>query len=105
MKVRQQRLGHSDSRLTMDVYTHMASADDERVAEQLGDLLDAVGQKQALARHFPIVPPEAAKRTPVPHAQIRAPLPPGNLFRAIFFEPDGFGCHTENQRSAPDIFL
>jgi integrase len=47
MKVRQLRLGHSDSRLTMDVYTHMASADDERIAEQLGDLLDAVGQKQA----------------------------------------------------------
>jgi integrase len=47
MKVRQQRLGHSDSRLTMDVYTHVASADDERIAEQLGDLLDAVGQKQA----------------------------------------------------------
>jgi integrase len=47
MKVRQQRLGHSDSRLTMDIYTHMASADDERIAEQLGDLLDAVGQKQA----------------------------------------------------------
>ncbi len=44
MKVRQQRLGHSDSRLTMDVYTHMASADDERIAEQLGALLDAVGQ-------------------------------------------------------------
>jgi hypothetical protein len=25
----------------------MASADDERIAEQLGDLLDAVGQKEA----------------------------------------------------------
>ena len=47
MKVRQQRLGHSDSRLTMAVYTHMASADDEGIAEQLGDLLDADGQKQA----------------------------------------------------------
>jgi hypothetical protein len=47
MKVRQQRLGHSGSRFTMDVCTHMASADDERIAEQLGDLLDAVAQKQA----------------------------------------------------------
>jgi integrase len=47
MKVRQQRLRHSDSRLTMDVYTHTASADDERIAGQLGDLLDAVGQKEA----------------------------------------------------------
>jgi integrase len=45
MKVRQQRLGHSDSRLTMDTYTHMASADDERVAEQLGEMLDVVGHK------------------------------------------------------------
>lgn len=47
MKVRQQRLGHSDPRLTMNVYTRMASADDERIAEQLGDLLDAVGQKRS----------------------------------------------------------
>jgi integrase len=51
MKVRQERLGHSDPRLTMNVYTHMASADDERIAEQLGDLLvqlDAVGQNHVL---------------------------------------------------------
>jgi integrase len=47
MKVRQQRFGHSGPRRTMNVYTHMASADDERIAEQLGALLDAVGQKQA----------------------------------------------------------
>jgi Phage integrase family len=46
MKVRQQRLGHSDPRLTMNTYTHMASADDERIAEQLGRILDVVGQKQ-----------------------------------------------------------
>jgi integrase len=45
MKVRQQRLGHSDPRLTMNIYTHMASADDERIAEQLGEILDAVGRK------------------------------------------------------------
>jgi integrase len=44
MKVRQQRLGHSDPRLTMNTYTHMASSDDERIAEQLGEILDAVGQ-------------------------------------------------------------
>jgi integrase len=47
MKVRQERPGHSDPRLTMNVYTHMASADDQRIAEQLGALLDAGGQKQA----------------------------------------------------------
>jgi integrase len=45
MKVRQQRLGHSDPRLTMNTYTHMASADDERIAEQLGEMLDVVGRK------------------------------------------------------------
>ena len=45
MKVRQQRLGHSDPRLTMDTYTHMASADDEQLAEQLGEILDVVGRK------------------------------------------------------------
>jgi integrase len=44
MKVRQQRLGHSDPRLTMNTYTHMASSDDERIAEQLAEILDAVGQ-------------------------------------------------------------
>jgi integrase len=36
MKVRQQRLGHSDPRPTMNTHTHMASSDDERIAEQLG---------------------------------------------------------------------
>lgn len=45
MKVRPQRLGHSDSRLTMNTYTHMASADDERIAEQLSEMLDVVERK------------------------------------------------------------
>jgi integrase len=45
MKVRQQRLRHSDPRLTMNTYTHMAGADDERIAEQLGEMLDVVGRK------------------------------------------------------------
>jgi integrase len=45
MKVRQQRLGHSDPRMTMNTYTHMASADDQRAAEQLGEMLDVVGRK------------------------------------------------------------
>ncbi len=39
LKVRQQRLGHSDPSLTLGVYTHVASDDDERVAEQLGEIL------------------------------------------------------------------
>ena len=46
-----------------------------------------------------------ADRTPLPLAQIRAPLSPGNLFRASFFEPEGFGGHTENQRCAPDMYV
>ena len=49
LKVRQERLGHSDAALTLGVYTHVASEDDVRVASKLGellgpaDLLDSVG--------------------------------------------------------------
>jgi integrase len=39
LKVRQQRLGHSDPSLTLGVYTHVSSADDERFAEQLDEML------------------------------------------------------------------
>lgn len=39
MKVRQQRLGHSDIKLTMNVYTHVASEDDARTAEQIAGVL------------------------------------------------------------------
>ena len=39
LKVRQQRLGHSDPSLTLDVYTHVASEDDVRFAEQLDGIL------------------------------------------------------------------
>jgi integrase len=39
LKVRQQRLGHSDPSLTLGVYTHVSSADDECCAEQLDALL------------------------------------------------------------------
>lgn len=35
--VRQQRLGHTDSRLTLSVYTHVVSEDASRVAGQLGE--------------------------------------------------------------------
>jgi integrase len=38
-KVRQQRLGHSDVRLTLDAYTHVVTADDVRLAEQLDAIL------------------------------------------------------------------
>jgi len=42
LKVRQERLGHSDPRLTLGVYTHVASEDDARVAERLGELLSGI---------------------------------------------------------------
>ena len=35
LKVRQQRLGHSDPSRTLGTYTHIASEDDEQFAEQL----------------------------------------------------------------------
>ncbi len=49
LKVRQERLGHSDPRLTQTIYTHVASEDSRKVAGQLGDavwgILDAIGRK------------------------------------------------------------
>jgi integrase len=39
MKVRQERLGHSDITLTMNVYTHIASEDDTQAAEQIAGVL------------------------------------------------------------------
>lgn len=39
MKVRQERLGHSDPRVTLGTYTHAFSEDDARVAAQLGRIL------------------------------------------------------------------
>lgn len=45
MKVRQQRLGHSDPKITLGIYTHVASSDDTRIAMQLGEILDPDGPK------------------------------------------------------------
>ena len=42
LKVRQQRLGHSDPRLTLNIYTYVASEDDELVAAQLGELVTGI---------------------------------------------------------------
>jgi len=39
LKVRQERLGHSDPWLTLDVYTHVVNADDLRFAAQMGEML------------------------------------------------------------------
>jgi integrase len=44
LKVREQRLGHSDPRLTLGVYTHVVSEDDTKTAEQLGALLSKTPQ-------------------------------------------------------------
>lgn len=50
LKVRQERLGHSDPRITQTVYTHVASEDSRRVAAQLGEavwgILDANGRRK-----------------------------------------------------------
>jgi len=36
LKVRQDRLGHADSRMTLGIYTHVAGEDAKRAASQLG---------------------------------------------------------------------
>jgi hypothetical protein len=50
--VRQERLGHVDARTTMG-YTHLVTADDVRIAGELGALLD----KEFLAQDLPKFPP------------------------------------------------
>ena len=42
LKVRQHRLGHSDARLMLGIYTHVASDDDLRTAADLGELLSGI---------------------------------------------------------------
>ena len=54
MAVRQERLGHVDPKTTMG-YTHLVTADDVRVANELGELLD----KEFLAQDLPKLPPNA----------------------------------------------
>jgi integrase len=46
VKVRQERLGHSDPALTLGVYTHVASEDDSRSAEQLDGILHPIAPKK-----------------------------------------------------------
>jgi hypothetical protein len=43
LKLRQQRLGHSDAAMTLGVYSHVAQEDDVRFAAQLGGILDPSG--------------------------------------------------------------
>jgi integrase len=42
LKVRQVRLEHSDPKLTLGVYTHVASQDDTLIAPQLGDVFGGI---------------------------------------------------------------
>ena len=42
LKVRQERLGHSDPHLTQSIYTHVASEDSRRVAAQLGEAISGI---------------------------------------------------------------
>jgi integrase len=56
LKVRQQRLGHSDPSLTLGVYTHVASEDDARFAMQLDGILRPIAPKLEIDKK-----PEAAK--------------------------------------------
>jgi len=43
LKLRQQRLGHSDAEMTLGVYSHVSREDDKRIAGQLGKILDPIG--------------------------------------------------------------
>ncbi len=52
MAVRQERLGHVDGRTTMG-YTHLVTADDVRIAGEVGALLD----KEFLAQDLPKLSP------------------------------------------------
>lgn len=60
MKVRQERMGHTDARLTLNVYTHAVDEDKRRVADEIDALLvpDLTCAKLTLAE----------KETPVPVA-------------------------------------
>lgn len=42
LKVRQLRFGPSNPKLTLGVYTHVASEDDSLIAAQLGDLFGGI---------------------------------------------------------------
>jgi integrase len=50
LKLRQQRLGHSDAEMTLGVYSHVAKEDDMRIAAQLGEILDPSGPFQKSKR-------------------------------------------------------
>jgi len=52
LKVRQERLGHSDPSLALGIYTHFASEDDARFAEQLDGILRQSAPKKETAQEL-----------------------------------------------------
>ena|ERR1700751_1913299 len=64
MKVRQQRLGHDDAKITLDVYTHTAGQDSALAATELGRIVWGKSQeildtnrtqiKKRLSEHDPL---------------------------------------------------
>jgi integrase len=62
LKVRQERLGHSDSSLTLDVYTHVVSEDDVRIAAQLDAILHAGASGEEKVQTDVVLRPNAPKK-------------------------------------------
>jgi hypothetical protein len=62
LKLRQQRLGHSDPALTLGVYTHVASEDDLRFVEQLDVVLHGKSGSEEKVQTDAILRPNAPKK-------------------------------------------
>lgn len=62
LKVRQERLGHSDPSLTLGVYTHVASEDDVRIAEELDAMLRGKTAGEEKGQTDAILRPNAPKK-------------------------------------------
>jgi len=50
LKVRQDRLGHTDSRMTLGIYTHIAGEDAKRAAGQLGSVVWGISDANDVKR-------------------------------------------------------
>jgi len=82
LKVRQERLGHNDSRITQNVYTHVYSADASRVASQLGEAVwGPIRPLNGLQKEKAGLEPE----TQTPRVQ------EDKLVAGVGFEPTTFG--------------
>jgi integrase len=74
LKVRQERLGHSDPSLTLGVYTHVVSGDDARIAEQLDALLRGAANGEEKGQADAILRPIAPKPEKQGAARFEQPL-------------------------------